>query len=291
MRVRCLVVGSLLISSLLCQAQDKELPAEVVARLDAAVSAAPAVKPKAPRKVLVVYRCDGFRHRCIPVANKMLELLAARSGAFEATFTDKMDVFDTERLARFDAILFNNTTRLKFTTNEQRKALIDFVRAGKGVIGLHAASDNFYDFPEAAAMLGGMFDGHPWGAGGTWVVKLDESDHPLNAAFGGRNFEIKDEIYQIKGAYSRETHRVLLSLNMEHPPTGGRKGQKRADKDNPVSWIKRFGQGRVFYCSLGHNNEVYWNKAVVSHYLAGIQYALGDLAVDDSPSAPPESGK
>jgi len=114
MRFRCLVVGSLLVSSLLCQAQDKELPAEVVARLDAAVSAAPAVKPKAPRKVLVVYRCDGFRHRCIPVANKMLERLAARSGAFEATFTDKMDVFDAERLARFVAILFNNTTRLKF---------------------------------------------------------------------------------------------------------------------------------------------------------------------------------
>ena len=50
-------------------------------------------------------------------------------------------------------------------------------------------------------------------------------------------------------------------------------------------WIKRCGDGRVFYCSLGHRKEIYWNKAVLAHYLAGIQWALGDLPADETPSA------
>lgn len=265
-------------------AQPNALSPDAVARIEAAVSSVSGVKPAASRKILVIYRCDGFKHASIPFCNKMLELLGPASGAFEATFSDRMDSFDPATLAAFDAILLNNTTRLKFETEAQRAALIDFVRGGKGLIGIHAATDNFYDFPEAAEMLGGMFDGHPWGGGGTWGVKLDEPGHPINASFGGKDFEIKDEIYQIKGSYSRTTHRVLLSLNMEHPATGSRPGQKRADKDNPVSWIKRFGEGRVFYCSLGHHPDIYWNENVVGHYLAGIQYVLGDLKCDDRPS-------
>jgi len=284
MRLVGLMTVMLLVVSSSALAQKGGVSPEQEAKLGEAVAGLTCVKPEAPRKILVIYRCDGFKHRCIPLCNKMLELLGPASGSFEATFSDQMSSFDAKTLASYDAILFNNTTRLKFETEAQKSALIDFVRAGKGVIGIHAASDNFYDFPEAAEMMGGMFDGHPWTAGGTWGVKLDEPDHPLNASFGGKGFEIKDEIYQIKGSYSRTTHRVLLSLNMEHPATAGRKGQKRADKDNAIAWIKRFGKGRVFYCSLGHNNDVYWNKAVVAHYLAGIQYALGDLKVDDKPS-------
>jgi len=53
----------------------------------------------------------------------------------------------------------------------------------------------------------------------------------------------------------------------------------------PVSWIRNFGQGRVFYCGLGHNNRVYCNPAVLQHYLDGIQFALGDLDVDASLAA------
>ncbi len=170
---------------------------------------------------------------------------------------------------------------------------MDFVKSGKGVIGIHAASDNFYDWPEAAEMLGGQFNGHPWTAGGTWAVKIDDPEHVLNKSFGGKGFLIKDEIYQIKGPYSRDTHRVLLSLDMSNarnlaPLKGKKKGEAwggREDNDHAISWIKPYGKGRVFYCSLGHNKEIYWNKAVLAHYLAGIQWALGDLAADDTPSA------
>jgi type 1 glutamine amidotransferase len=76
----------------------------------------------------------------------------------------------------------------------------------------------------------------------------------------------------------------VLSVVLEKQTPIAVKGQKRADKDHAVSWIKGYGEGRGGYCSLGHNNAVYWNRAVAAHYLAGIQYALGDLTADDTPS-------
>ena len=116
-------------------------------------------------------------------------------------------------------------------------------------------------------------------------MKVDDPEHVLNRSFGGKGFILKDEIYQIKGPYSRDTHRVLLSLDMsqDRNQLGAKCG--REDGDNPISWIKQCGEGRVFYCSLGHRKEIYWNNAVLQHYLAGIQWALGDLKADETPSA------
>jgi hypothetical protein len=54
-------------------------------------------------------------------------------------------------------------------------------------------------------------------------------------------------------------------------------------REHPTSWCKKAGKGRVFYATFGHNESVYWDPAIVEHYIRGIQYALGDLTVDDSP--------
>ncbi|HYV36701.1 MAG TPA: ThuA domain-containing protein, partial [Gemmataceae bacterium] len=61
---------------------------------------------------------------------------------------------------------------------------------------------------------------------------------------------------------------------------------KREDNVYPISWVSTFGKGRTFYCSLGHRDDIYWNPAVLGHYLAGFQYALGDLEADATPTAP-----
>ena len=57
----------------------------------------------------------------------------------------------------------------------------------------------------------------------------------------------------------------------------------RTDGSYPVSWVDTYGRGRVFYCSLGHRDEIYWNASVLKHYLAGIQFALGDLEAPAEP--------
>ena len=245
-------------------------------------------KPARPRKLLVFWRCEGFVHSCIPLACRAFQILGRKTGAYETFFSADMKAFAPENLAAFDAVLFNNTTHLAFADPAQRKALIAFVEGGGGIIGIHAATDNFYTWPEGAAMMGALFDGHPWTANGTWAIVPDDADHPLNRAFDGRGFMIRDEIYQFKAPYSREKLRVLLRLDEKNPANRKIRNPAavhRTDRDFAVSWIHRKGKGRVFYCSLGHNHEVYWNPAVLRHYLDGIQYALGDLEVVDTPSA------
>jgi type 1 glutamine amidotransferase/HEAT repeat protein len=242
------------------------------------------VQPAATRHILVFSRTEGFVHESIGATEIALEYMGEKTGAFDVTVSTDMDAFEAANLARFDAVLFNNTTQLTFDNPDHRRALLEFVRGGKGVIGIHAATDNFYNWPEAAAMMGGLFDGHPWHGGGTWAVKIDEPEHPLNQSFDGQAFLINDEIYQMMGPYSRDTHRVMLSLDMSNMRNHEVEGIKRDDDDFAISWIKPFDAGRVFYCSLGHNLEVLRNEAVLAHYLAGIQYALGDLEVDDAPT-------
>jgi type 1 glutamine amidotransferase len=269
-------------------------------KIEAALPAEAPAKPAKPRKILVFDRTEGFHHDSIPCGDKALQLMGKKTGAYTVTIAHDMDVFTPENLAQYDAVLFNNTTQLKFNDPKQRAALLDFVKSGKGFIGIHAASDNFPTWPDAVTMIGGQFNGHPWTAGGCgareidgWSIKVDDPDHIINKAFGGQGFVLKDEIYQIHGPYSRDTHRELLSLDMTKPRNlapikGKKKGQAwsgREDDDNPIAWVKRYGDGRVFYCSLGHRKEMYWNPKILQHYLAGIQWALGDLQADDTPTA------
>jgi len=114
-------------------------------------------------------------------------------------------------------------------------------------------------------------------------VKLDDPRSPINAPFEGKGFEITDEIYTFKEPYSREKLRILLSIDWEN--SGELKGANRPDNDYALSWIREYGRGRVFYCAFGHMEPVWWNPKILAHLLAGVQYALGDLKADATPSA------
>ena len=124
-------------------------------------------------------------------------------------------------------------------------------------------------------------------------MKIDDPASPINAVFKGQGFDIKDEIYVFRPPYSREKLHVLLSIDYDKSKEVqktvakmllDKKAKPRADDDYAISWIHQYGQGRVFYCSLGHVHETYWNPAILAHYLAGVQYALGDLPADATPS-------
>lgn len=289
-KIRAVMIPALLIMLALMGCKSTEEAKEIAldeegAKIFKAMPDQPSVEPGSERKILVFSLCKGYAHDVIPVAKEAIRIMGEKTGAFEAHFSDRMSAFEAENLSKFDAVLFNNTTQLDFENPAHRKALLEFVESGKGVVGIHAATDSFYEWPEGAKMMGGLFDGHPWGAGGTWALKIDEPDHPLNRAFGGEAFLIRDEIYQIKGPYSRDTHRVLLSLDMSSYRNTRVEGMKRDDMDFAVSWIRTQGRGRIFYCSLGHNPDVFRNTAVLRHYLDGIQFALGDLKADAAPSA------
>jgi type 1 glutamine amidotransferase len=273
----------------------RDLTAEEVQKIEKAVPKQATVKPEKPRKLLVFWLCEGFFHTSIPLVNEALVQMGKTTGAYETVVTNDMSIFKPENLKQFDAVCFNNTTGLKFNpekTPELCKSLMDFVKGGKGIVGIHAATDNFNEWPEAQEMMGGKFTGHPWGAGGTWAIKIDEPDHPLMAAFKGKGFKINDEIYRTEPPlYSREKQLVLMSLDMSDPTTRNVNGFKPTDVDTGIAWVKTWGKGRIFYCSLGHNDHLLWNPVILQHYLDGIQFAFGDYKVDTEPKPNVSSGK
>ena len=272
----------------------REVTSEEVQKIKDALPRRATIRVDKPRKLLVFWRCEGFFHGSIPVANKALELMGERTGAYDVVITDDYSVFTAQKLKQFDAVCLNNTTQLKFDPKESPercKALMDFVKGGKGIVGVHAATDNFNQWPEARDMMGGKFTGHPWGGGGTWAIKIDQPDHPLMKAFKGKGFKINDEIYRTDPPqYSRQKQLVLMSLDMSDENTQKR-SEKATDADTGISWVKTWGKGRIFYCSLGHNNHIFWNPAVLQHYLDGIQFAFGDYKVDTKPKPMVSSGK
>lgn len=253
-----------------------------VAAIQAALPAKPTVQPAKPRKVLVFSLALGFKHASIPYGEKAFEEMGKKSGAFTATLSRDVLAFEPENLKQFDAVIFNNTTGELFTTYSLRTSLMDFAKGGKGVVGIHAASDTNFEWADFGKLIGGYFNGHPWNADSNITLKIEEPRHPVNAAFGGKGFSVTDEIYQFKEPYSRFSSRVLVSLDATKTDMT-KKGMARPDKDYPVSWVHSFGKGRVFYCSLGHNKEIYANSTVLKHYLDGIQFALGDLKADATP--------
>lgn len=272
--------------------------AEDLARAKTALPDKPAVQPQAPRKLLIMTATRGFRHSSIPLGAATIHAMGEKTGAYQAVASEDLAMFEPAELGTFDAILMLSTTGELFrpvdfeklpsaaqTAAEEReirlkKSLLDFVRSGKGLIGIHAATDCFYQWADYGELIGGYFDGHPWHE--QVGVRVDDASSPINAAFASGPFAITDEIYQIKAPYSRGAQRVLLSLDT--PRTDMSKaGINRTDGDFPISWIKSVGAGRVFYCSLGHREEIFWNPLVLRHYLAGIQFALGDLKADVAP--------
>jgi len=290
-RLKAVCVASLLCVVLAAGplvAQEFKYPtAAEIQKMEAAMPAEAVVKPAQPRRLLVIDRCEGFKHSSVPFWDKALQIMGEKTGAFSVVITDDLNMLKPDVLGQFDAVCFNNTTHLKLSpdkTPELCKSLMDFIKGGKGIVGIHAATDNFYDWPEAMEMMGGKFTGHPWTSGGTWAFKIDQPDHPLMVPFEGQGFKISDEIYRTDPPlYGRDKALVLMSLDLSDETTKNAKGVREGDEDTGISWVKNWGKGRMFYCSLGHNHDITWTPPILEHYLRGIQFAMGDLKVDTTP--------
>ena len=184
-----------------------------------------------------------------------------------------------------DGVIFDSTTGSLPLPDKQ--GFIDWVKAGHAFIGIHSATDTFHDFKPYLDMIGGEFDGHPWHQAVT--VKVEDPNSPAAGSYRDR-FEVSDEIYQFKN-YNRSDLHVVLSLDPsnEDRPKGGNplntffERGKRPDKDYAVSWVRDFGQGRVFYTSLGHEDAVWNDPKVQEHMLGGIKWALGLVPGDAHP--------
>jgi type 1 glutamine amidotransferase len=141
-------------------------------------------------------------------------------------------------------------------------------------------------WPEFNKLIGGYFKFH-WSDPQLIYVKIDDPNSPLTAMFHGKEFEIHDETYTFQQeSFSRKNVHVLTSIDYGKmsPADKAKEVNPRSDADYALSYIRREGKGRVFYEGHGHSDRVYAMTPMLEHLRAGIQYALGDLKADDSPS-------
>jgi len=260
------------------------IPPAVLAKIQAALPAKAGAIPKRPRKLLVFWRADAILHKDgVPAANHAIELMGRKTGAYTAYFSRDYGILDPTVLSQFDAIVLNSTAHLAIPKESMKQALLDYVRNGGGVVGIHAAIDTFSRWPEGARIVGATFGDHPWHPTGTWAVKLEAPSDPILRAWNGKDFRIHDEFYEMGDPYSRSDRRVLLTADMSDPATAAAHPHHRKDGDFALSWIKHYGRGRVFYSVFGHLADPFENPAVLEYDLDGIQYALGDFDADDTP--------
>ena len=223
-----------------------------------------------PRKVLYFTLSAGFRHEVLPESERILRGLGERSGRFEVTVSRDPAVLNARELAQYDALVFYTTGELPIDAR-QKQDLLDFVEGGKGFVGVHSASDTFYQWPAYGRMLGGYFDKHPWHEEVT--VEVEDRDHPATRHLDER-FAITDEIYQFKD-WSRDDVHVLLHLDTASVDLEA-KDVHRGDGDFALAWTRRQGQGRVFYTALGHRPEV-WNDLRFQQLLVGgLLWSMGE---------------
>jgi type 1 glutamine amidotransferase len=234
----------------------KELTAEEKAAIDQAIPGKAPAKPKKARKVLLVHiNKRGGRpssgHPSIPHGNYAIMQMGRRTGAYEATINNDESAFRPENLADYDLIIFNNTVGILFEDPRLRQSLLDFVKNGKGFAAFHA------------------------GGGATFV------QHP--------NYDHFPEFGVMVGGYEDGGH-PWLPKDVTHVKIDDPKSPLTAMFKGPFqirdeSWIKPYGKGRVFYTATGHDPSLYRDTVMLQHYLAGIQFALGDLKADMTPSA------
>lgn len=282
----------------------------------------------APKKLLVVTVTTGFRHSSIETAEKVLAELGQKSGAWtvdfvhqpegqpknpgkppvkqpkdtDDTFKAKQEAYSTaladynaankvwndkikaymadkmamDKIKDYDGFVFANTTGdLLFP---DRDGFVELIKGGKAFVAMHSGSDTYHPFRGYVDMLGGEFETHK--AQVEIQPILHDPAHPATKPIP-TGFRVFDEIYIIKTFEKAKVH-GLIGLD-SHP-------NDKTPGYFPVSWCKEFGQGRVFYTSLGHREDVWdptWkadtkdrkNTPEIAHIyqehiLGGIKWAL-----------------
>ena len=168
--------------------------------------------------------------------------------------------------------------------DQQKADLLSFIKDdGKGFIGIHSATDTFYNWPEYGEMIGGYFDQHPWGTFNAPVI-VEDRDFPGMQQFP-EEFMILDEIYQYKN-YSRDNVRVLMRLDASKLDLSNPRVH-RQDGDFAVGWVKNYGKGHVYYTNLGHREETYDRPDIQKMLIEGIKWAVGMTQADATPRPKP----
>ncbi|WP_336514574.1 ThuA domain-containing protein [Pollutibacter soli] len=221
-------------------------------------------------RILVFSKTNGFKHASIPAANDALIKMGKEKGFAVDTTTDAT-LFTDDKLKKYDAVVFANTTR-NVLNAKQQAAFERFIQAGGGYVGIHSAADTEYEWPWYGKLVGAWFSSHPSNSN-VRKANVHITDTSFIATKGlPAVWERTDEWYNYKNIYSGI--KVVANLD-EGTYEGGTNGN-----DHPISWYHDFDGGRAFYTGLGHEISNYTDPAFLNHLWGGLQYAMGNGKLD-----------
>jgi uncharacterized protein len=216
----------------------------------------------AQASVLVFYKTSGFYHTSIPDGIAALQKLG-RDNGIQVDTTKDAGRFTADGLKPYAAVVFLNTTQ-DVLDAAQQAAFEQYIRSGKGFMGIHSATDTEYDWPWYNQLVGAYFNGHPQIQ--TARVQVVNKNHPSTQSLPER-WERRDEWYNFKDINPAIT--VLATLD-EQSYQGGTNGS-----NHPIAWYHEFDGGRSFYTAGGHTAESYSEPLFLQHLLGGLTYVVG----------------
>jgi type 1 glutamine amidotransferase len=263
--------------------------AETRAKIDAAIANKPIASPKKARKLLVIESLEGMSHNTIPLTNVMIQRMGEKTGAWTTVFSNDLNNLRYPKVKEYDAIFLNSIVGEFLPDPAMRTDLVRYVNEGGGIGGIHGTPWASRNWDEFAEMIGAQSAPHRIENG---ILKVYDKDNPIVRPFNYEDLPFREEYYRFddqgNGRLRWDKVRVLLIVDLdEKVPASTDKpwtGYKRPDKVYPVAWIREYGKGRVFYNSMGHMNETFMKPEIVGHFLAGMQYILGDLDANATPN-------
>ena len=208
---------------------------------------------------------SGPNHRFDASAEVIHGFLSDRDDWSVALEEDK-DVLTSGALDDFDVLVLGtgftrternadgSVNRVSDLTPGQEDGVFDFVGGGKGLVGIHGTA--WWIGGKAVDLIGGHANWHPPGA--TFTVNIADDGHPITQGVG--DFEVEDEIYM--SAWDPAIH-ILATADW-------------SDKQHPMVWVKPYGEGRVFYTTLGHGPGTFERPAMQRLVTQGVKWAGGN---------------
>lgn len=214
------------------------------------------------RKVLVFAKTAGYHHNSIAVGIPAIQKLGVENNFGVDSTTDSTE-FTRDNLKKYAAVIFLSTTG-NVLSDDERKAFEQYIEAGGGFVGIHAAADTEYGWPWYGKLVGAYFLKHPE----QQVATLDVIDRKSIATRHlPATWSRKDEWYNYKDI----SPDIMVLINLDESSyKGGLNGTH-----HPIAWYHHYDGGRAFYTGLGHTDESYNDPLFLKHLLGGIQYAMG----------------
>lgn len=216
----------------------------------------------APVHILIYTKTKAYRHECIESGSKALQTYFSKYGIL-STATADSSVFSSQRLKEFDAVMFFQTTG-NVLDSVQQVAFENYIKSGKGFVGVHAASDTEYDWPWYGKLVGAYFASHPDIQ--QHVIEKVDTAH-ISCKHLPMRWKRMDECYNFKSLPMNVN--VLLTAD-ETTYQGGTHGDY-----HPMSWYHVYDGGKSFYTALGHTVESYQDTMFLEHVRRGVVWASG----------------